>query len=77
MCVWMCGTEYGGGGGGERRVLRDNDLTGEIPTEFGNLSSLELLCVRPTPPPHLAMWGQLRESRWAGEQGGEERRVFV
>ena len=72
MCVWvwMCGTEYGGGGGGERRALQTNDLTGEIPTEMGSLVALEFLCVRPTPPPHLAIWGQLREPRWVGEQGG-------
>jgi hypothetical protein len=66
----MCGTEYGGGGGGERRWLYNNALDGEISTEMelGNLSSLELLCVRPAPPPHLAMWGQLREARWVGKQ---------
>jgi hypothetical protein len=73
----MCGTEYGGGGGGERRDLGDNDLTGEIPTEMGSLVEIQFLCVRPAPPPHLAIWGQLRESRWVGEQGGEGRRVFV
>jgi hypothetical protein len=62
----MCGTEYGGEGG-ERRFLSDNDLTGDIPTEMGLLSSLKYLCVRPAPPPHLAMWGQL-PTRWGGEQ---------
>jgi hypothetical protein len=53
----MCGAEYGGGegGGGERRDLRGNDLTGEIPTETDSLVALEYLCVRPAPPPHLAM----------------------
>jgi hypothetical protein len=45
----MCGTEYGGGEGGERRILADNDLDGEIPTELGSLVALEYLCVR---PPH-------------------------
>ena len=73
----MCGAEYGGGGGGERRRLDNNDLDGTIPTEMGSLVELEYLCVRPAPPPHLAMWGQLREARWVGEQGGEGRRVFV
>jgi hypothetical protein len=74
----MCGTEYGDGGeGGERRNLSENDLTGEIPTEMGSLVELQLLCVRPAPPPHLAMWGQLREARWVGEEGGEVRRVFT
>jgi hypothetical protein len=68
MCVWMCGTEYGGGGGDERRFLNNNGLTGPLPVELGNLSSLRELCVRPTPPPHLAMWGQLREASWVGEQ---------
>jgi hypothetical protein len=72
----MCDTEYGGGGG-ERRDLSVNDITGEIPTEMGSLVELQGLCVRPAPPPHLAMWGQLRESRWVGEQGGEVRRVFT
>jgi hypothetical protein len=73
----MCGTEYGGGGGGERRNLENNALDGDIPTEMGLLSSLEVLCVRPAPPPLLAMWGQLREARWVGEQGGEGRSVFT
>jgi hypothetical protein len=77
MCVWMCGTEYGGGGGDERRSLFTNQLCGEIPTEMGLLTALTFLCVRPAPPPHLAMWGQLREACWVGEQGGEGRRVFV
>jgi hypothetical protein len=77
MCVGMCGAEYGGGGGGERRNLDNNALDGEIPTEMGLLTALQILCVRPAPPPHLAMWGQLRESRWVGEQGGEVRRVFT
>ena len=61
----MCDTEYGGGGGGdERRELHNNQLTGEIPTELGELSLLKFLCVRPAPPPHLAMWGQLKKARW-------------
>ena len=77
MRVWMCGAEYGGGGGDERRDLDNNQLTGEIPTEMGSLTALTDLCVRPAPPPHLAMWGQLREARWVGEQGGEGRRVFT
>jgi hypothetical protein len=75
--VWTCGAEYGGGGGGERRYLSNNQLTGPLPVELGNLSFLIVLCVRPTPPPHLAMWGQLTKARWVGEQGGEGRRVFV
>ena len=75
--MWVCGVEYGGGGGGERRFLNSNALDGEIPIEMGSLVALQYLCVRPTPPPHLAMWGQLRESRWVGEQGGEGRRVFT
>jgi hypothetical protein len=54
----MCGAEYGNGGG-ERRNLDDNALDGEIPTEMGSLVALQRLCVRPAPPPHLAMWGQL------------------
>jgi hypothetical protein len=75
--VWVCGTEYGGGEGGERRRLNSNQLTGEIPTEMGLLTALQGLCVRPAPPTHLAMWGQLREARWVGEQGGEGRSVFT
>jgi hypothetical protein len=27
----MCGTEYGGGEGGERRYLAENALTGPLP----------------------------------------------
>jgi hypothetical protein len=73
----MCGAEYGGGGGGERRFLDNNALDGEIPTEMGSLVNLSFLCVRPAPPTHLATWGQLREARWVGEQVGEGRRVFV
>jgi hypothetical protein len=73
----MCGTEYGGGEGGERRRLDKNQLTGPLPTELGDMVALQRLCVRPAPPPHLAMWGQLREARWVGEQGGEVRRVFA
>ena len=57
MCVWMCGTEYGGGGGDERRDLRDNDLTGPLPTELFELVNVEYLCVRLAPPPHLANAG--------------------
>ena len=73
----MCGTEYGGCGGGERRLLDNNALDGGIPTEMGSLVAVTTLCVRPAPLPHLAMWGQLREARWGGEQGGEGRRVFT
>jgi hypothetical protein len=66
----MCGAEYGGGEGGERRVLSGNDLDGEIPTELGTLTKLTSLCVWPAPPSHLAMWGQLPpegERRFTGE----------
>jgi hypothetical protein len=45
--VWMCDTEYGGGGGDERRDLDSNALDGEIPTEMGSLVALQILCVRP------------------------------
>jgi hypothetical protein len=76
MCVWMCGTEYGGDGGDERRALNDNLLTGPLPTELLVLDSLQTLCVWPAPPPHLAMWGQL-PTRRMGETGGEGWRVFV
>jgi hypothetical protein len=62
----MCGAEYGGGGG-EGRFLDNNQLTGPLPVELGNLVNLVDLCVRPAPPPHLAMWGQLH-NRWGGEQ---------
>jgi hypothetical protein len=48
----MCGTEYGGGEGGERRYLAENALTGPLPMELGELVNLELLCVWPAPPPH-------------------------
>ena len=65
--MWVCGAEYGGGGG-ERRFLYNNGLTGPLPVELGNLVNLAQMCVRPAPPPHLAMWGQLREARWVGEQ---------
>jgi hypothetical protein len=74
---WMCGAEHGGGGVGERRLLSGNQLTGEIPSELGELNVLELLCVRPAPPPHLAMWGQLptrgRLAVWVSRvvRGGE------
>jgi hypothetical protein len=71
----MCGAEYGGDGGGERRNLPFENLCGPIPSSIGTLTNLENLCVRPAPPPHLAMWGQLREARWV--QGSEVRRVFV
>jgi hypothetical protein len=64
ICVWVYAAESSGGGGGERRILADNDLDGEIPTEMGTLTDLEFLCVRPAPPPHLAMWGQLKKARW-------------
>ena len=59
--MWMCGAEYRSGGGGERRILADNQLTGPLPTELGELTDLftKALCVRPASPPHLAMWGQL------------------
>jgi hypothetical protein len=68
----MCGTEYGGGEGGERRFLGDNDLAGPLPTEMGSLTrNLVQLCVWPAPPPHLAMWAQLREPRWMREHGGK------
>jgi hypothetical protein len=46
MCVWMCGTEYGGGGGDERRRLDSNALVGPLPVELGNLDNLVELCVR-------------------------------
>jgi hypothetical protein len=69
MRVWMCGTEYGGGEGGERRWLYNNGLAGTLPAtlSFPNLPNLIQLCVRPAPPPHFAMWGQL-PTRWGGEQ---------
>jgi hypothetical protein len=67
----MCGTEHGGGGGGERRDLSYNYLTGLIPTDMGSLTDLVILCVRPAPPPHLAMWGQLStRGRLAGWLAG-------
>ena len=62
---------------GERRNLENQGLCGPIPSSIGTLVNLRVLCVRPAPPPHLAMWGQLKESRWVGEQGGEVRRVFT
>ena len=43
----MCGAEYGGGGG-ERRYLRFNQLTGPLPVELSNLDNLVELC---GPPP--------------------------
>jgi hypothetical protein len=49
--VWVCGAEYGGGEAGERRALDHNELDGEIPTEMGSLTALELLCVHPTASP--------------------------
>jgi hypothetical protein len=49
VCVWMCGAEYGGGEGDERRFLFGNALTGPLPMELGNLVDLVSLCV-PTPP---------------------------
>jgi hypothetical protein len=52
----MCGTEYGGD---KRRFLFSNALTGPLPAELGELVKLQKLCVRPAPPHHLAMWGQL------------------
>ena len=64
-CGVMCGAEYRGGGGGERRFLCDAGLCGPIPASIGTLTSLVDLCVRPAPPPHLAMWGQL-PTRWGG-----------
>ena len=64
LCVWMCGAEYRSGGGGERRILADNQLTGPLPTELGELTDLLVLCVLPAPPPHLAMCGQLKKARW-------------
>jgi hypothetical protein len=65
----MCGPEYGGGGGGERRDLHKNQLTGPLPTELGELGALLSLCVRPAPPPHLSMcFTHPREARWVGEQ---------
>jgi hypothetical protein len=68
----MCGAEYGGGGGGERRLLGNNDLAGTLPAtlSFPNLPNLNQLCVRPAPPPHLAMWGSAAHSmgRWAGSR---------
>jgi hypothetical protein len=47
----MCGADYGGGEGGERRELYDNHLTGKLPAELGELVDLQSLCVRP----HFAM----------------------
>ena len=61
----------------ERRNLDKKGLCGPIPSSIGTLVNLKFLCVRPTPPPHLAMWGQLTKARWVGEQGGEVRRVFT
>jgi hypothetical protein len=45
----MCGAEYGGGGVGERRDLRNQDprLCGTIPSSIGTLANLVILCVRP------------------------------
>ena len=75
--MWMCSAEYGGGGGGERRWLNNNELDGEIPTEMGSLTALELLCVRPASP---CMWGQLptrgRLARWVSRVV-REKRVFA
>jgi hypothetical protein len=62
---------------GECRDLNNAFLCGPIPSSIETLVNLGNLCVRPAPPPHLAMWGQLREARWVGEEGGEGRRVFV
>ena len=86
LCVWMCGTEYGGGGGGERRWLDGNQLVGSIPPELGNLDSLTSLCVaRPTASPcNVGSAAHPREARWVGEQvhgccglTPEERGLFV
>ena len=67
--VVTCGAEYGSGGG-ERRDLgtQSPPLCGTVPTELGTLTKLTSLCVRPAPPPHLAMWGQLLPM---GEHGGK------
>jgi hypothetical protein len=43
-CVWMCGTEYGGGGVDDRRYLFGNAFTGPLPAELGESTKL---CVRP------------------------------
>jgi hypothetical protein len=48
LCVWMCG-----GGGGERRALYNNHLTGAVPSELGRLTKLRGLCVQPASPPNL------------------------
>jgi hypothetical protein len=40
-------------------LLGNNQLTGPLPVVLGELVELTYLCVRPAPPPHLAMWGQL------------------
>jgi hypothetical protein len=71
-CVWMCGAEYGGGEGDKRRVLRNNALNGPLPAELVSLVSLQQLCVRPTPLPHLAMWSQL-PTRWFTGAAGQRR----
>ena len=54
-CVWMCGTEYGGGGVDERRYLFGNAFTGPLPAELGELANKVVRAARP----RLAMWGQL------------------
>jgi hypothetical protein len=73
----MCGAEYGGGGVvDERRFLDTNDLAGTLPAtlSFPNLPpwqppNLVQLCVRPAPPPHLAMWSAAHSmGGWAGSR---------
>jgi hypothetical protein len=68
--------EYGGGGGGERRDLDNNQLTGQIPIEMGSLTALEYLCVRPASPCNVGSAAH-RRLAGVGEQVGEGRREFV
>jgi hypothetical protein len=56
----------GGGEGDERRELQDNDLTGPLPAELGELVNLQRLCVQP----HFAMWGQLSTQRFLPREQG-------
>jgi hypothetical protein len=70
----MCGAEYGGGEGGERRFLDDNALTGPLPMGLGNLVKLAALCVRPASPCNVGSATHPREAHWVGEPVGVMRR---
>jgi hypothetical protein len=73
----LCGAEYGGGEGGERRQLGGNQLSGPLPMELFNLVNLKYLCVRPASPCNVGSATHPREAHWMGEQGGVMTRVFT